>query len=39
VPAGSYGVVIKTERFSKRIAQTDEEKKQVKIEQKKASEE
>jgi DNA-directed RNA polymerase subunit beta len=39
VPAGSYGVVIKTERFSKRIAQTDEEKKQVKLEQKKASEE
>ncbi|MBZ0137822.1 MAG: DNA-directed RNA polymerase subunit beta [Planctomycetes bacterium] len=39
VPAGSYGVVIKTERFSKRIAQTDEEKKQVKIEQKKANEE
>jgi DNA-directed RNA polymerase subunit beta len=38
VPAGSYGVVIKTERFSKRIAQTDEEKKQVKIEQKKANE-
>src|SRR5690606_36504911 len=39
VPAGSYGVVIKTERFSKRIAQTDEEKKLVKIEQKKANEE
>ncbi|MCA8917693.1 MAG: DNA-directed RNA polymerase subunit beta [Planctomycetes bacterium] len=39
VPAGSYGVVIKTERFSKRIAQTDEEKKLVKIEQKKATEE
>jgi len=38
VPAGSYGVVIKTERFSKRIAQTEEEKKQVKIEQKKANE-
>ncbi|MBK8208410.1 MAG: DNA-directed RNA polymerase subunit beta [Planctomycetes bacterium] len=38
VPAGSYGVVIKTERFSKRIAQTEEEKKQVKIEQKQANE-
>ncbi|MCL4730384.1 MAG: DNA-directed RNA polymerase subunit beta [Planctomycetes bacterium] len=38
VPAGSYGVVIKTERFSKRIAQTEEEKKQVKLEQKKAGE-
>ncbi len=38
VSAGSYGVVIKTERFSKRIAQTEEEKKQVKIEQKKANE-
>ncbi|MCC6574539.1 MAG: DNA-directed RNA polymerase subunit beta [Planctomycetes bacterium] len=39
VPAGSYGVVIQTERFSKRIAQTEEEKKQVKLEQKRASEE
>jgi DNA-directed RNA polymerase subunit beta len=38
VPAGSFGVVIKTERFSKRIATTDEEKKQVKIELKKAGE-
>jgi DNA-directed RNA polymerase subunit beta len=37
VPAGSYGVVIKTERFSKRIAQTDEEKKQVKLELKRAT--
>jgi DNA-directed RNA polymerase subunit beta len=39
VPAGSYGVVINTQRFSKRIAQTEEEKKQVKLEQKRATEE
>ncbi len=38
VPAGSYGVVINTQRFSKRIAQTEEEKKQVKLEQKRGTE-
>ncbi|MHC4841334.1 MAG: DNA-directed RNA polymerase subunit beta [Planctomycetota bacterium] len=38
MPSGSSGTVIKTERFSKRIAQSEEEKKQVKIEQKQANE-